>query len=329
MIKNFIRLVLLTTLFILPIYAKTFKFAVVSKEANSPFFTLSKEGCMDAASSIDGVECIYKGPTETNTRLQDIIIEQLIQDGVDGIAVAVINSDFIAKNSIKLAKKAGIPIITYDSDFGQKHKNLRLSYIGSNNFDLGKALGNELKKIYPNGGLVCIQAGVKGTINLNSRIQGVRLALSNGDKLSLDERLNNPNGWKEYRRCPFYSWENRERASNQLDKILSDEEKISFIAVGGWAQYSKNYRNVIEKYKYKFINKDIAYISADTSNLQLELLKNSLSFINIGQNPYEMGRQAIFTLHNIVQGKEYKEIIYTPLTRCTQDNYQTCTKESK
>jgi len=310
------------------LHAKELKFALVSKEYNSPFFLLSKAGCENAAASLDGVKCLYKGGSEVNPRLQNEIIEELIEnEEVDGIAVAVINSDFISKRSLSLAKEAGIPIITYDSDLKLKDKNLRLAYIGSDNFELGVALGNELKAIRPNGGLVCIQSGVKGAINLNLRMQGIRYTLSGENKvISLQNALENNNGWTEYERCPFYSWENKKRAVDQLKNILDNEEDILFVSVGGWAQYYEHYVEEMQPYRVKIQNKELAFVIADATKSQLEFLKKGYSSINIGQNPYEMGKQAIHTLFNIVKGKKYNKVIHTPLTYCSQDNYDVCTK---
>jgi len=321
----YFKLIFSLSLFIPYLDAKDLKFALVSKEYNNPFFLLSKTGCEDAASSLDGVECLYQGGVEANARLQDEIIAQLVIDKVDGIAVAVIKSDFISKRSVLLAKEVGIPLITYDSDLEDKDKNLRLAYIGSDNFGLGVALGNELKRIRPNGGLVCIQAGVKGSINLQSRIDGVRFALSHDkDELWEPKRLSDKNSWTEYERCPFYSWEDRKRAFNQLKTIFDHEKEIAFIAVGGWVQYYEDYRKLIEPYHQKIINGELAYIVADATKSQKKLLEDGYSYINIGQNPYAMGKQAINTLYNIVTGKEYQKLVYTPLTRCTRDNYKTC-----
>lgn len=328
--RTLIKLILFFLLFLPYLFSKDLKFAVVSKEYNNPFFLLSKAGCEDEASSLDGVKCMYQGGVEANPRLQDEIIEQLVEDEVDGIAVAVIKSDFISQRSIQLAKEAGIPLITYDSDLEDKDKNLRLAYIGSDNFALGVAMGEELKRIRPKGGLVCIQAGVKGAINLKSRMDGVRFALSNQkDKNRMPTRLSGENNWVEFDRCPFYTWEDRKKAFDQLKTIIDNKREIAFIAVGGWVQYFEHYRENMEEYKEQIINHKIPFIIADATHTQRELLKDGLSYINVGQNPYEMGKQAIRTLYNIVKGKEYKKVIYTPLTRCTRDNYSICTQTLK
>ena len=65
---------------------------------------------------------------------------------------------------------------------------------------------------------------------------------------------------------------------------------------------------------------------SDASPSQLVMLRDHLAHANVGQSPYEMGRQAILTLLKIVKKQRYEEVIHTPLNFCTPDNYDTCTK---
>ena len=156
--------------------AKQYKFAVVPKEENNPFFQASREGCEAAAKELGNVECIFRGPKGVDVRKQDKIIAELVAEGVDGIAIAVAQSAFILDNSMKKALSAGIPIVTYDSDFETdavtRNPNLRAAYIGTNDFELGKALGEALKAEIPNGGNVIVQSGRSDSPNLNLRVMG-------------------------------------------------------------------------------------------------------------------------------------------------------------
>src|SRR3569623_1508327 len=45
-----------------PAFAQTYKFAVVPKAMNNPFFDVARDGCMKRAKELGNVECIYKGP---------------------------------------------------------------------------------------------------------------------------------------------------------------------------------------------------------------------------------------------------------------------------
>ncbi|MYM58504.1 substrate-binding domain-containing protein [Vibrio sp. OCN044] len=313
--------------------AKQYKFAVVPKEENNPFFQASREGCEAAAKELGNVECIFRGPKGVDVRKQDKIIAELVAEGVDGIAIAVAQSAFILDNSMKKALSAGIPIVTYDSDFEteavNRNPNLRAAYIGTNDFELGKALGEALKAEMPNGGKVIIQSGRSDSPNLNLRVMGVRSALSGREyEHSPGKRLMGEAGWTEPTK-PLYNFGSFEQALEDLKNVLNSYKQRDIhavVAVGGWSQFLTTYRNVVEPYKQAISDKEIIIITADTADEQLVYLKDGLAHANVGQNPFEMGRQAILTLYKLATKKPVEEIQYIPMTYCTQENYQTCTK---
>lgn len=294
---------------------KVYKFAVIPKNTNSSFFKEAKLGCKKAAKDLGNVECIYIGKDEANPRYQLKIIEDLITMGIDGISISIIRSDFLEENKIfEKLLHANIPLITFDSDISEdlliKYPNIRLSYIGTDNFEFGKKLGETLVSVRPQGGSVCIQSGWEHSNNLNERIKGIRSVL-NKTKL-----------WKESPRCPLYCNDDEDRAVFQLKVILSKVD--AFVAVGGWAQYSTNYKKDLQPHIDNLIKNKKTLIMGDTTQIQMKLFKERLSFYNIGQNPFKMGEESIKTLYKIKTGQEYKKIIYTPLTNCTYKNYKIC-----
>ena len=333
MARLLIMFITLTIFTVFSVSGKDLRFAVVPK-FYGVFFDQSKNGCQDAASQIEGIECVYRGPEKASVRIQDQIIEQLINEGIDGIAVAVTHSKFLAEHSLQKAKKAGIPVITYDSDFNaptlEKYKDLRLAYIGTDNFEFGRALGEELKKLRPNGGTLIIQTGRPDSPNLNLRIMGVRTALSGKTyDTPPGKLLQNDRGWTEVRE-PFFNFDQLTRAVKQMESVMKGKpiQADSFIAVGGWPQNDEDlYRKMIAPYKGKIDRKEMVIVISDTSPPQLAMLQDHLAHANVGQSPYEMGRQAIFTLLKIVKKQKYEEVIHTPVKFCTPENYYTCTKD--
>lgn len=313
--------------------AKDLRFAVISKEENNPFFLASRDGCLAAAQELEGIQCVFRGPPNIDVRKQDRIIEQLIEEGVDGIAVAVSQSEFLASNSIHKAIKLGIPVITYDADFSKEsleaQPNLRTSYIGTNDFELGKALGEQLKSHLPNGGNIIIQSGRPDSPNLNLRVMGVRAALSGKTYTdSPGEQLTGENGWKEFSK-PLYNFGQFDRAQRDLKNVLASHKRkniAAVVAVGGWTQFLPSYRTIVEPYQEAIANKEFIIITADTADEQLVYLKDNLAHGNIGQNPHEMGRQAILTLYKLVNKQPVSEVVHIPMTYCTPENFSTCTK---
>src|SRR5438128_71645 len=156
-----------------PAFAQNYKFAVVPKAMNNPFFDVARDGCLKRAKELGNVECIYKGPIEHEPATQAQIIQDFITQKVDGLAISVADVAAMSK-SIDAAVAAGIPVITFDADApGSK----RQAYIGTNNKDFGVALGKQLLQLRPDGGKYAMVSGGPGAKNLAERVDGVREAL--------------------------------------------------------------------------------------------------------------------------------------------------------
>nr|WP_257712968.1 substrate-binding domain-containing protein [Vibrio neptunius] len=104
--------------------SKQLRFAVVPKEENNPFFEASKEGCMAAAKGLDQVECVYRGPKNVDVRKQDKIISALLDEGIDGIAIAVPQSEYMLQRSIKKHNRWGFPSLRMMRIFHKKYWNV-------------------------------------------------------------------------------------------------------------------------------------------------------------------------------------------------------------
>jgi len=328
--RSILQIIIFSLLPIFSAKSENYKFAVVPKY-QSVFFDKVGKGCLFAASQLDNVECIYRGPETGDVRKQDKIISELIDQGIDGIAIAVSNSEFLARSSISKAIAAGIPVITFDSDFNtatQSHyPQLSLAYIGTDNLALGYALGNALKSLRPEGGKLLIQTGRPDSANLNLRIMGLRSALSGINyTIPPGELLDNKMGWSEIR-TPIPSFDKIVRAIKQLESIiLAKPSKIdAFVSVGGWAENNPNtYRRIVKPVANEIKNNKLILLFANSSSGQLSLLSDRLASGNIGQNPYQMGSLSILTLNKIVTKQPYDKIIYTQLTHCTYENVKTC-----
>lgn len=300
---------------------KKFKFALVPKNTNDNLFLEVYHGCLEASRNLSNVDCIYPKNAESNPRIQISIIKKLLEENVDGIAVSIINSDMLIKSGVfQEAQKLNIPIITFESDFSdesiQKYPDFRLSYIGSNNFKFGQELGKMLVKTKPNGGKLCIQSGWRFSSNLNERINGIRsiLAKTNNE--------HNAKIWIESIRCPLYSNEKNATSLYQLKNILKTVDAV--ISVSGEAQYNKSYKIEIAKFKKELLENKKVLIMGNAEPLQVEYLKQKLSFNNVGQDLFKMGKESINTLYKIKTNQKYEKIIYTHTANCTYENYETC-----
>src|SRR5271166_4924974 len=177
--------------------ADAYTFALVPKNTNNPFFDQALAGCRKAEKELNGaVECLYVGPGEHGGGDEQVqVVEDLVAKKVDGIAVSPANAAAMAR-ALEDAKKAGIPVLTWDSDLLPKDKALRIAYVGTHNYEIGVNLAKQVMALKPKGGTICIQSGGAAAANHNERMQGIRDTLSGKPSTAAPgDRLTGQNGW--------------------------------------------------------------------------------------------------------------------------------------
>lgn len=302
------------------------KLALVPKAMNNPFFDLARDGCYKAQAELPDVECVYIGPGE-HTELEQIqIVQDLISQGVDGIAVSPSNAPAMGK-ALKAAAAAGIPVMTWDSDLLTEDKDIRATYVGTKNYDIGVNLAKIAQKLQPNGGSVCLQTGGAAAANHNERLQGIRDTLGGRSGTTPPgDPLKGENGWTEVSGCPLITDDDGNKAVQGMTDILAKEKDLTaFISTGAFTQWYDNaYRQAVEPYKAKMDSGELSIIVADTLPMQMEQLKDGLSNGQVGQRPFEMGYKAMFILKDLKEGKPVNDPIFTGLDVCTSDNADSC-----
>lgn len=301
-------------------------FALVPKAMNNPFYDLARDGCKKAAKEDGTFECRYIGPSQHTEVEQIQIVQDLISQGVDGIAVSPSNAPAMAK-ALERAKDAGIPVMTWDSDLLETDRDIRSTYVGTKNYDIGANLAKLARKRHPDGGTLCLQTGGAAAANHNQRLLGVREGLA-GEKLGdpPGERLSGQNGWTEVAGCPLITNDDGNVAIQGLTDILAREPDLTaFISTGVMTQWFDNaYRQAVEPYKDELASGEMSILVADTLPMQIEQLKDGYSNGQVGQRPFEMGYKAMFLLKDIAAGKEVADPVYTGLDVCTAANAATC-----
>lgn len=301
--------------------------ALIGKTKNDSFYEQSYRGCQAFASTRNDLRCEYDGPADfQNIRAQVDVVNRILEAGIDGILISVTDSSYLAERALQRARAKKVPVITFDSDLLPADQHYRLAYVGTNNFDYGVALGNYAKRFKREAETrICIQSGHDTTPNLNERIRGVRYALS-GNTRNL--RLTGQNGWIEPHRCPLYSMGKRSAALYQLEYILQNQPSTIFLAVAGFAQFSPLYIERISPYRALIEAQRAVIISADTEDVQLDALEQHLSTVNIGQQPFEMGRLSAELLYRYLRDGQQPELdqYYLDFHYCTPENARQCTQ---
>ena len=95
-------------------HAETVKIALVVKALGIGFFEAANKGAGEAAKELGNVEIIYTGPTDTTAEGQIEVINALIAQNVNAIAVSANDKDALVP-TLKKAMSRGITVISWDS----------------------------------------------------------------------------------------------------------------------------------------------------------------------------------------------------------------------
>ncbi|MBG0791187.1 MAG: substrate-binding domain-containing protein [Desulfovibrionaceae bacterium] len=279
-------------------------FAIVAKsESDANFVRVYTTARAEAMLNGDTV-ILVGGKGEAHFRIQDAEVRSVLKRRPDGLAISVLRSNYLAENSFVAVHKAGIPVVTFDSDFTGRAMGLRAGYIGTDNRTLGVLLALEARALRPEGGVVAILTGGLDDTNLNDRMRGVRAGLGIGEENS---------GWTLSRRSPLPCRDNYDQALDQLELLLDDPEVDVIISVGWWAQMAGDYEQRMARYKGVLDSGRKVLIFAGAIDRQVKLLEKGLNHVNIGLNFEEMGRQVYLALKTLADGESIPPMTYIPV----------------
>lgn len=133
-----------------------------------PYYEIVTEGAELAAKEAGG-RILIKAPDEANLEQQIRMIEDMIRQQVDGIAISPIDSQELAPY-INKAIEAGIPVICFESDAPTSG---RFIFIGGDNERAGAMIGEALQEIMGNEGMVLVGNGMPSMRSHEERLNGL------------------------------------------------------------------------------------------------------------------------------------------------------------
>lgn len=153
---------------------------VVTKSKSSEYWMTVVSGMQTAADDLD-MKVVFLSPdTESKKEVQDRLVESLIVNQIDVLAVSPIDSysmpDYIGK-----AKERDIPIVSLDTRF----ENTEIPYIGIDNELVGYELGKELAGQMGHQGEAGIIAGDLRQSGHRQRVEGFLRYMETEDKIRI------------------------------------------------------------------------------------------------------------------------------------------------
>ncbi|MCX5495226.1 rhamnose ABC transporter substrate-binding protein [Kaistia dalseonensis] len=154
--------------------AEDIRIGLVVKSLGNGFFDAANKGALEAAKEIGGVQIIYTGPTTTTAEGQIEVINSLIAQKVNAIAISANDPDAVVP-ALKKAMDRGITVISWDSGVAEAGRQLHLN--PSSNELIGKQLVNLTTAVLPEGkGDVAILSATSTSTNQNIWIEEFKKA---------------------------------------------------------------------------------------------------------------------------------------------------------
>jgi rhamnose transport system substrate-binding protein len=152
------------------------RIALVPKALGIGFFEAAAQGAEEAAAEHGTVEIIFTGPTDTTAEGQIEVINALIAQDVDAIAVSANDKDALVP-ALKKAMDRGITVISWDSGVAPEGRQMNLNPSSS------PLIGNMIIKLaadnLPDGGDVAVLSASATATNQNTWIEEMNKVMGN------------------------------------------------------------------------------------------------------------------------------------------------------
>jgi rhamnose transport system substrate-binding protein len=152
------------------------RIALVVKALGIGFFEAAAKGAQEAADELGNVEIIYTGPTDTTAEGQIEVINSLIAQQVDAIAISANDQDAVVP-ALKRAMDRGITVVSWDSGVAPEGREMHL------NPSSNELIGNMIIKLaadhLPEGGQVAVLSASATATNQNTWIAEMEKVMPN------------------------------------------------------------------------------------------------------------------------------------------------------
>ncbi|PFG64338.1 rhamnose-binding protein [Thioclava sp. ES.031] len=162
--------------------AKEMRIALVVKALGIGFFEAAHKGAEEAAKDLGDVKVIYTGPTDTTAEGQIEVLNSLIAQNVDAIAVTANDTDALVP-TLKKAMQRGITVISWDSGVAAGGREMQLN--PSSTELIGKMLIKMAADNMPDGGDVAVLSASSTATNQNNWIAAMKSDMGNYPNINL------------------------------------------------------------------------------------------------------------------------------------------------
>ena len=277
--------------------------ALVLKTLNHPFFVDMRRGAQEAADRLGVTLQVQAAEREIDVDKQMQIVENLLQTGIDVLAITPSGSREIVSALVK-ATAANVPIVIVDTrldakaaaDAGVRAK----TFIGSDNYEGGKLAGEYVVAATGGKARIGILEGIPGHETGDSRLRGFRDAVSKSPAISIV--ASQPANWE--RDQGFNVFQNMLQAHPDIDTVFAASDLMALGAIEAIAAGGKTGK--------------IRVIGFDALDDAKKAIAAGTMEASVAQFPYEMGKAAVESAVKVMNGETLPPDIMVKLEMITK-----------
>jgi ribose transport system substrate-binding protein len=291
--------------------AKNATIGLIVGQTTDPFYiTMAKGARAEAAAR--GVNLLVDGPVNFDATEQIPIVEAMMRKGISVLLIAACSKTALIE-PLKRVNDAGIKVISVDTfigdgDYMHGPVTFPLSYIGSDNLQGGRIVGDVLIKSIGGEGKIYIQDTTPGTSSTAQRVQGCKqaIAATHGAVTLVGVDYN------------YHSVSKSTAETMVIIQKVSDLAGIFGTSVGSVEGISQGVKNV-----NKFGAIKIA--SFDAPEQAITDLRNGVVDILLAQKPADMGRIGVDYAVDALSGNTsaIQKLVHTGFVIIDKDNVDT------
>lgn len=266
------------------------RIAVIPKGTAHLFFVSVHEGVEKAAREF-GIEVLWNGPSdETDSPRQIQIVDSMIAQRVDGIAISATDERALVAPLLR-ARKAGIPVVIFDSAVGMEDYS---SFISTDNSGAGRLAARTL------GGLI----SGKGDVAMIQQKPG-------GASTGLREKAFEETMAKEFADVRIvarqFSMGDRAKARAVAENILTAHDGLA----GMFASSEASSIGAIQALRSR--KRRLKLVTFDDSEMHREALRDGIIDVMMVQDPVRLGYEAVKALAEVLQGRSVVRRLELPV----------------
>ncbi len=270
------------------------KIGIVTQLSGSSFMLEVKRGIQTGKKELEdlGIEVLVKENTSVHEEEQLRAIDELVKEGIQGLALMPVDSEAIREKLNWLVNEKNISVVTFNSDIvGTK----RCCFVGMDNKLSGQTAAGLFGMMTRGVGKILVITGYFSSMLNNSRVDGFVEEIK---KISPKLEVAGVQG----------SFNNTEEVRKIIENAM-----MSISGINGIFVVSGGQEGIVEAFKNLGVEQRPYVVIYDQTKKNEKLLKDNVADFLIDQNGFEQGYRPQRILADILLNENYpeKEFFYT------------------